>query len=70
MPLLRDYPWQIKYSPDRANLLQEFYIPALNCAHRYWRTTGYFQATVLALAMRGLLQNCCGKRVSVRSFRS
>ena len=54
MPSLRDYDWQVKYSPDLANLLPDFYIPALSSAVRYWRTTGYFQAAALALALRGI----------------
>ncbi|QLL29624.1 DEAD/DEAH box helicase family protein [Thermosynechococcus sichuanensis E542] len=52
---LREYPWQPKYSPDTCeNVVEAFYIPALCCAIRYWRTTGYFQATALAMAMRGI----------------
>lgn len=51
---LKDYSWQTKYSRDSSDILQDFYIPALTCGTRYWRTTGYFSATALALAMRGL----------------
>lgn len=52
---LREYQWQPKYSPDTCeNVVEAFYIPALCCAIRYWRTTGYFQATALAMAMRGI----------------
>lgn len=54
MSPLRTRSWPVKYSPDTANLLQDFYIPALSSAVRYWRTTGYFQAAALALAMRGI----------------
>ncbi|MDG2991992.1 SNF2-related protein [Candidatus Synechococcus calcipolaris G9] len=51
---LKYYSWKTKYSRDSGDILQEFYIPALTFATRYWRTTGYFSATALALAMRGL----------------
>jgi SNF2 family DNA or RNA helicase len=55
MPSLFDTPWRVKYSPDTTdNIVEAFYIPALQCAQRYWRTTGYFQATALSLAMRGI----------------
>ena len=48
------YSWPVKYSPDTANLFPDLYIPALSSAVRYWRTTGYFQAAALALALRGI----------------
>lgn len=55
MSKLTDYTWKFKYSPDEGNtILNEFYIPALQCAKRYWRTTGYFSASALSLAMRGI----------------
>jgi SNF2 family DNA or RNA helicase len=61
MPKLTDHSWKAKYTPDNtANIVEAFYIPALQCARRYWRTTGYFQATALAMALRGiegLIQN-------------
>lgn len=36
------------------DLVKLFYIPALECAVRYDRTTGYFSAAALALAARGI----------------
>lgn len=54
MPLLRDVEWRSKYDSDGADLVQEFYIPALSCAVRYNRTTGYFSAPVLTMAARGV----------------
>ncbi|MEW5722288.1 MAG: SNF2-related protein, partial [Thermodesulfobacteriota bacterium] len=42
------------YSPGHGHLVMGFYIPALSCAVRYDRSTGYFNAPALALAMRGL----------------
>ncbi len=54
MPLLRDYTWQTKYDSDTLSLIQEFYEPALNCAVRYDRSTGFFSARILTLAVRGI----------------
>jgi hypothetical protein len=34
--------------------VQCFYVPALRCANRYDRSTGYFSATALTLAARGI----------------
>jgi superfamily II DNA or RNA helicase len=54
LPLLIDYTWKTKYSSDEGGLVTSFYIPALSCAERYHRTTGYFSARVLTLAARGI----------------
>lgn len=54
MSILSDRTWKTKYTPEDGNLVSLFYVPALECAVRYDRTTGYFSATALALAMRGL----------------
>ncbi|MBI4742717.1 MAG: DEAD/DEAH box helicase family protein [Betaproteobacteria bacterium] len=54
MSLLTDFPWQIKYDPDEGSLIAQFYLRALSCAQRYDRTTGYFTATALAIAARGI----------------
>ncbi len=54
MPLLRDFEWRSKYDSDEGNLVEAFYIPALRCAVRYHRTTGYFSAPVLTMAARGV----------------
>lgn len=54
MSSLDDYDWRAQYTPDHGNLVTDFYVPALACAERYERTTGYFTAPALALAMRGL----------------
>ena len=39
---------------EDGDLLTRFYIPALECAVRYDRTTGYFTAGALAAAARGV----------------
>ena len=54
MSLLSDITWKTKYTPENGNLLKIFYIPALECAFRYDRSTGYFTAGALAAASRGV----------------
>lgn len=54
MALLCDQKWKSKYTPDDGDLVQRFYVQALDAAVRYDRTTGYFSASALALAARGI----------------
>lgn len=54
MSLLSDRKWKLKYTPDDGDLVAQFYVPALECAVRYDRLTGYFRARALTLAARGL----------------
>lgn len=54
VPDLSTRSWQLKYTPDDGDLVAQFYVPALECAVRYDRATGYFGAEALALAMRGI----------------
>ncbi len=54
MSLLCDREWKLKYTPDDGDLVNLFYVPALECAVRYDRLTGYFQAKALGLAARGI----------------
>lgn len=54
MKLLTDFSWKLKYSPEDGDLTTQFYIPALSCAVAYDRSTGFFSASALALAMRGI----------------
>jgi ERCC4-related helicase len=54
MSLLLDIKWKLKYTPEDGNLVQIFYVPALRCATRYDRSTGFFSATALTLAARGI----------------
>jgi superfamily II DNA or RNA helicase len=53
-PKLADRDWRLKYTPDECDLVRDFYAPALECAVSYDRSTGYFSATALSLAMRGI----------------
>ena len=52
--MLRDRDWKLKYTPDDGDLVEGFYVPALEDAERYDRLTGYFNARALALASRGI----------------
>ncbi|MBL26615.1 MAG: helicase [Rhodospirillaceae bacterium] len=54
MTLLTDREWKVKYTPNDGDLVRQFWIPALACGVRYHRTTGYFAAAALAVAMRGV----------------
>ncbi|MCL5271009.1 MAG: SNF2-related protein [bacterium] len=54
IPLLPAHDWETSYRHDDGDLVEQFYIPALACAVRYDRLTGYFTADALALAARGL----------------
>lgn len=54
MPSLSDRLWLLKYTRDEGDFVTMFYVPALECATRYDRATGYFKASALALAMRGV----------------
>ena len=52
--MLTDRAWKLKYTPDDGDLVELFYVPALQDAVRYDRLTGYFGAGALALAARGI----------------
>ncbi len=54
MSLLCDREWKLKYTPDDGDLVTQLYVPALECAVRYDRLTGYFRARALTLAARGI----------------
>src|SRR3954452_22236295 len=52
--ILPDRSWKLKYTPGDGDLVRLFYVPALEAAVRYDRSTGYFTATALTLAARGI----------------
>ncbi len=52
--MLRDYPWELEYTPRDGDLVRLFYVPALENARYYNRLTGYFTAGALVLAARGI----------------
>lgn len=51
---LKDVNLKIAYASKNDDLLSDFYIPALSCAHRYDRISGFFSSTSLAIAARGI----------------
>ncbi len=54
MAVLAGQAWKLKYTPEDGDLVRLFYVPALEDAVRYDRLTGYFNASALALAARGI----------------
>ena len=52
--MLAERSWKLKYTPEDGDLVRLFYIPVLEDAERYDRLTGYFNASALALAARGI----------------
>lgn len=52
--LLTSIEWRVKYTPEDGDLVETFHVPALSRAIRYDRTTGYFSASALTLAARGI----------------
>lgn len=53
-PRFRDHEWRIQYSSEDDDLVGTFYVPALRCATRYDRATGYFNAAILRMAAEGI----------------
>ena len=51
---LRHRHWRRKYTRDDGDLVAGFYVPVLESAIRYDRLTGYFGASALLLAARGV----------------
>jgi len=54
LALLSDHNWKTSYDSDDLSLVGDLYVPAMDCAVRYHRATGYFNARALALAARGI----------------
>jgi SNF2 family DNA or RNA helicase len=52
--ILPDRTWKLKYTPDDGDLVRLFYVPALETAVRYDRSTGFFSSSALTLAARGI----------------
>jgi hypothetical protein len=50
---LTDREWRTSFRHEDGDLIELFYNPALACAVRYDRTTGYFSADALAMAACG-----------------
>jgi ERCC4-related helicase len=54
MSLLPSHPWRISYSSNENNPITDFYIPALECAIKYDRRSGFFNSAILSRVARGL----------------
>ena len=54
MSCLSEKSWKLIYDSDDGPLGSRFYTPALKCAVRYDRTTGYFTAGALTIASQGI----------------
>ena len=50
----KDNNWKCRYVAGRDNPLNDFLIPALKQAKRYYRVAGYFSSSVLSAAASGL----------------
>ncbi len=62
-PLLTARDWLTKYSPEQCDLVSGFYVPALECAVRYDRSTGYLtQYTDTMDFLRGRIAEALGAR--------
>lgn len=51
---LRDYNWKDRYISGTDDVLNDFYIPALERSKNYYRIAGYFKSTVLAAVAKGI----------------
>ncbi len=54
MKRLRDYSWKPRYSGRRDDLINDFYVPALERSRFYYRSAGYFRSSAIAVAFRGI----------------
>jgi SNF2 family DNA or RNA helicase len=53
-PLLPSKTWKISYSSNENNPIADFYIPALECATKYDRKSGFFNSAILSKVARGI----------------
>lgn len=60
---LRDRSWDVSYSHEDGDLVELFFLPALERAKLYQRATGYFSGSALVMAARGMdaLIDCGGR---------
>ena len=57
---LKDVNLKHCYDSDEDDILNDFYIPVLKNSYKYYRLTGFFRSSALAVSARGiqgLLQN-------------
>jgi DNA phosphorothioation system restriction enzyme len=53
---LKEYEWKIRYRSDEDNLLNDFYIPALERSVLYQRAAGFFSTGSLVAAAKGIVR--------------
>ena len=52
--MLNDLNIKFKYDSDKDDLVNDFYLPVLSNATEYYRMSGFFSSTSLAISARGL----------------
>lgn len=52
--MLKNADIKFKYDSDKDNLVEEFYIPVLSNSVEYYRMSGYFSSSSLAISARGI----------------
>ena len=52
--MLKDEDIKFKYDSDKDDIVNEFYIPVLSNSVEYYRMSGYFSSSSLAIAARGI----------------
>ena len=53
--ILSDFDWKIRYRSDKDDLLNDFYVPALERSVLYQRAAGFFSSSSLAVAAKGVI---------------
>lgn len=52
--MLNDLEIKFKYDSDEDDLINEFYVPVLSNSSKYYRMSGFFSSTSLAISARGI----------------
>lgn len=52
--MLRDVSIKFKYDSDKDDIINDFYIPVLSNSTEYYRMSGFFSSTSLAISARGI----------------
>lgn len=52
--MLDDLDIKFKYDSDEDDLIKEFYVPVLSNSSKYYRMSGFFSSTSLAISARGI----------------
>ena len=54
--LLTDIDLKFKYDSDKDNLIKDFYIPVLSNSSEYYRMSGFFSSSSLAISAQGIAE--------------